>query len=89
MATPHISGCILMCDGCGARFNDGERFASPVEARGAGYGEGWKFPPLLTKASAASRDCSDVCPACAPTWTPRQRGEKRPAYVSADGSVTR
>jgi hypothetical protein len=86
MATPQVSSVVLMCDGCQVQLNNGQQFESPVEARGAGYAAGWRFPPMLNKGGGASRDCSDVCPQCAPTWTPRGK-EKRPLYLLKDGTV--
>jgi hypothetical protein len=78
---------VLVCDGCGKRLNDGELFASPQEARAAGYGHGWRFPPLVRATGEPSSNSSDACPACLPDWKPQARG-RRAGYLRNDGTVS-
>ncbi|MEU3162931.1 hypothetical protein [Streptosporangium sp. NPDC006930] len=65
----------LLCDGCEAIVpgsHNGE-FESAIEARGAAYAAGWRFPPRLrVNGRAKVKEVSDVCPECLPTWEPQQ-----------------
>lgn len=86
MSVLAVTRSVLACDGCKQFFNEGEQFVSPVEARGAAYAAGWKFPPRLTKSGGAASTCSDVCPECAPGWEP-QPIQARPSRQLRDGST--
>jgi hypothetical protein len=88
MATMQVNSLILRCDGCGTALLDGQRFASAMDARGAAYGEGWRFPAQLSKRTGAPvSNCSDACPKCLPDWTPQVLGA-RSGYERKDHSTT-
>lgn len=77
MAAMAIHSMILRCDGCGEALLDGTPFPSAMDARGAAYCEGWRFPQQLSKRTGAPvTSCSDVCPKCLPGWTPQVLGAR-------------
>ncbi|WP_042170146.1 hypothetical protein [Streptomyces sp. NBRC 110035] len=87
MATMHVNSLILICDGCEKPLKDGETFQSAMEARGAAYGEGWRFPPKLSKRTGTpTKNCSDVCPDCQPGWEFQTIGEKPSGYRRQDAA---
>ncbi|MEU6279762.1 hypothetical protein [Streptomyces sp. NPDC047028] len=88
MATISIYSVKLQCDGCGKQLNDGEHFASAMDARGVGYGKGWRFPALLSKATGRplSNRNSDVCPECLTGWE-NKTGTRQSYRERRDGSV--
>ncbi|WP_069887059.1 hypothetical protein [Streptomyces luteocolor] len=73
MATISVHAVMLSCDDCGTRLRDGEQFSSATDARGAAYGDGWRFPPQLSKRTGQplTSSTSDVCPNCLPGWKPQ------------------
>ena len=80
MSTQTTQAVILICDECGAELGTDGRFRSAMDARCGAYAEGWRFPPVLTKTGAESRQTHDACPDCAPTWVPRGSLGYRPQY---------
>ena len=77
MATMHVNAVLLKCDGCDAQLLGGQTFPNPVEARGAAYGEGWRFPPQLSRRTLRpTKATSDVCSTCLPGWKPQVRGAR-------------
>lgn len=78
MASLTIMRYLIECDGCKAVFGDQEGFGSLTETRALAYAAGWRFPSQLTAQGVASARTSDVCSACAPTWTPEQCGTTGP-----------
>lgn len=86
MAILQIITYALQCDGCKTVFCAPHGVPSPMDARGAAYGAGWRFPPLTGKNDDARAITSDVCPACLPEWTPQ---EKRPPQRRATDAQMR
>lgn len=72
MSSHTMQAVYLCCDGCKTELGVDGRFRSALEARAAGYAEGWRFPPALRKNGALSLNTHDVCPACIPGWEPRE-----------------
>ncbi|SCE40441.1 hypothetical protein GA0115252_146434 [Streptomyces sp. DfronAA-171] len=89
MAAISIHTVMLACDGCAARLRDGEQFTSAADARGAAYGEGWRFPPRLSRSTGKplTHAASDVCPTCLPTWEQQTTGTSGRGYQRHDGTV--
>lgn len=63
-----ITKFVLACDGCGTELPEA---ATAVEARGAAYAAGWRFPARVKANGDDSLESSDACPACLPGWTPQ------------------
>ncbi|MGD6750967.1 hypothetical protein [Streptomyces sp. BH105] len=89
MATITVHAVMLSCDGCGTRLRGGEQYSSATDARGAAYGEGWRFPPQISKRTGQplTNSSSDVCPTCVPTWSPQTPGAAKRGYQRQDGTV--
>lgn len=88
MTTLQVNSLRLACDGCGQQLNDGALFTSAMDARGAAYGQGWRFPHMVGKKTGALIvSTSDVCPPCLPGWKPQARGERHAGYQRQDGTT--
>jgi hypothetical protein len=74
-----ITRYVLACDGCGAELPEAQ---SSVEARGAAYAAGWRFPAQTKADGSTSSNANDVCPKCLPGWRAqpsRRRGPGQPS----------
>jgi hypothetical protein len=74
MGVVTVTRIVLECDGCGATFGGPIGQANPMEARAAAYAEGWRFPNRVGRDGGLVSSTNDACPACSPTWEPRERG---------------
>lgn len=79
MSAEIMQAVVLCCDGCERSLGDDGRFRTSMEARAAAFSEGWRFPPKMKKngqlsSGTGSRNTSDVCPDCLPSW------EHKPMY---------
>lgn len=88
MATISVHAVMLSCDGCGTRLRGSEQFNSATDARGAAYGDGWRFPPQLSRRTGQplTNSTSDVCPTCLPGWTQQPIQTNGRGYERQDGS---
>lgn len=83
MASLQAAVYLIECDGCRKAFGTPMGYPSVAESRAAAYVEGWRFPNHVTKTGNFGRTTSDVCPDCAPSWTP-QRPQPRDRIISRE-----
>jgi hypothetical protein len=79
MSGKTITKYVLACDGCASEMPEAQ---TAIEARGAAYAAGWRFPPQTKADGSPSSTASDVCPDCLPTWRvqpSRRRGPGQPS----------
>lgn len=81
MGVVTVTRIVLECDGCKAIFGGPIGVAiNSTELRGSAFGEGWRFPSRVNAEGDPVSGTNDVCPACAPDWTPRKTApQQRPA----------
>ncbi len=90
MATLKVVANLLECDGCKAVTGLPHGYDSPTEARAAAYAAGWRFPSHTTKSGTRpASTTSDVCPACAPGWTPQPRASRARQITGAELAALR
>lgn len=73
MSIGQVLRAVVTCDGCGVRFGEPVGYDNGRDAREAAAEAGWSFPPKLRANGEPAASSSDVCPACAPSWTPVPR----------------
>ncbi|MFC9973623.1 hypothetical protein ACFVH6_22280 [Spirillospora sp. NPDC127200] len=74
MGIVQVIRVVLECDGCQTVFGAPYGCVNAMEARGAAYAEGWRFPSLINRDNGKPMSASsDVCPTCVPGWEPKHR----------------